>query len=80
MTCMKVLGRARLSVASEESTSIERQREVIEQWANANGHTVVGWAEDIDVSGRRRIRHHRRLETGSAQPESPPAQAGLRLV
>uniref|UniRef100_A0AB39U1U6 Serine integrase n=1 Tax=Mycolicibacterium phage JSGardenL2 TaxID=3240808 RepID=A0AB39U1U6_9CAUD len=51
MTCMKVLGRARLSVASEESTSIERQREVIEQWANANGHTIVGWAEDIDVSG-----------------------------
>ena len=48
---MRVLGRLRLSRSTEESTSIERQREVIAQWANANGHTVVGWAQDIDVSG-----------------------------
>ncbi|MGD1281327.1 recombinase family protein [Mycobacterium seoulense] len=48
---MRVLGRLRLSRSTEESTSIERQREVIEQWSDANGHTVVGWAEDLDVSG-----------------------------
>src|SRR5690625_2897854 len=48
---MRVLGRLRLSRSTDESTSIERQREIIEQWSNAQGHTVVGWAEDIDVSG-----------------------------
>lgn len=48
---MRVLGRLRLSVATDESTSIERQRELIEQWAAANDHEVVGWAEDQDVSG-----------------------------
>jgi DNA invertase Pin-like site-specific DNA recombinase len=30
---------------------MSRQREIIEQWAAAQGHTVVGWAEDLDVSG-----------------------------
>ena len=48
---MRVLGRIRLSKFTEESTSAARQREIIEQWAAANDHTVVGWAEDIDVSG-----------------------------
>jgi DNA invertase Pin-like site-specific DNA recombinase len=47
----RVLGRLRLSVAADESTSIERQREAVEAWAKANDHTVVGWAEDNDVSG-----------------------------
>jgi DNA invertase Pin-like site-specific DNA recombinase len=46
-----VLGRLRLSIARDESTSIERQREAISSWAEANGHTLVGWAEDSDVSG-----------------------------
>jgi DNA invertase Pin-like site-specific DNA recombinase len=48
---MRVLGRLRLSRSTEESTSIERQREIIQQWATTNDHTIVGWAEDIDVSG-----------------------------
>lgn len=48
---MRVLGRVRISRASEESTSVGRQRELIEQWATANDHEVVGWAEDLDVSG-----------------------------
>lgn len=48
---MRVLGRVRLSRSSEESTSIERQREIIEAWAKANDHTVVGWAEDPNTSG-----------------------------
>lgn len=47
---MRVLGRVRLSRLTDESTSIARQREVIEQWASANGHEVVAWAEDADVS------------------------------
>lgn len=48
---MRVLGRLRLSRSTEESTSIERQREIIQQWAEANGYSVIGWAEDLDVSG-----------------------------
>ncbi|WKW87250.1 serine integrase [Mycobacterium phage Chargerpower] len=48
---MRVLGRIRLSRATDESTSVERQREIIESWAKQNGHEVVGWAEDQDVSG-----------------------------
>ncbi len=47
------LGRVRLSVHTDESTSVERQREKnIEQWATMHGHRIVGWAEDIDVSGK----------------------------
>lgn len=30
---------------------MERQRELIENWANAHDHQIVGWAEDLDVSG-----------------------------
>lgn len=48
---MRVLGRIRLSRSSEESTSVERQRELIETWAKANNHEIVAWAEDVDVSG-----------------------------
>lgn len=48
---MRVLGRIRLSKLTENSSSIERQRQLIQNWADANDHTVVAWAEDIDVSG-----------------------------
>ncbi|ORJ97764.1 recombinase family protein [Prescottella equi] len=48
---LRVLGRLRLSRLTDESTSIERQRETIQRWAESQGHTVVGWAEDADVSG-----------------------------
>jgi site-specific DNA recombinase len=41
----------RLSRSTEESTSIERQREIIQQWAEMNGHAIAGWAVDVDVSG-----------------------------
>lgn len=47
----RVLGRVRLSRLTDESTSAERQRELIEQWSAINDHTVVGWAEDLDISG-----------------------------
>ena len=48
---MRVLGRIRLSRFSDESTSVERQRELIQRWADDNGHDVIGWAQDTDVSG-----------------------------
>ncbi|WP_139000209.1 recombinase family protein [Rhodococcus zopfii] len=48
---LRVLGRLRLSRSTDESTSIERQRETIQRWADAYGHQVIGWAEDVDVSG-----------------------------
>ncbi|WP_254704627.1 recombinase family protein [Rhodococcus pyridinivorans] len=50
-TGLRVLGRLRLSRSTDESTSIERQRETIQRWADAQGHRIVGWAEDVDVSG-----------------------------
>ncbi|MBW0015209.1 recombinase family protein, partial [Mycobacterium sp.] len=49
---MRFLARIRLSVFSDESTSVERQREIITRWSQLHGHTIVGWAEDIDVSGK----------------------------
>jgi len=48
---MRVLGRIRLSRLTEESTSAARQRDIIEAWAKSNEHEIVGWAEDLDVSG-----------------------------
>src|SRR5690606_26905722 len=50
VTNVRVLGRVRLSRFADESTSVERQRELITQWARDNGHEVVGFAEDVDVS------------------------------
>ncbi|MFC5216168.1 recombinase family protein [Streptomyces coerulescens] len=47
----RVLGALRLSRASDESTSVVRQRVAIQRWADSRGHTVVGWVEDVDVSG-----------------------------
>ena len=48
---MRVLGRVRISRLTEQSTSLERQRELIEKWADMNQHTIVGWATDLDLSG-----------------------------
>jgi site-specific DNA recombinase len=49
----RVLGVVRLSVTTDASTAPERQRDAIEHWAVAPhvGGRVVGWAEDLDVSG-----------------------------
>ncbi|MET9705088.1 recombinase family protein [Streptomyces griseus] len=47
----RVLGAVRLSKVSDETTSPERQRRSIQRWADQEGHVVVGWVEDIDVSG-----------------------------
>lgn len=48
---MRVLGRIRLSRLTDESTSAARQKDIIESWAKSNDHEIVGWAEDLDVSG-----------------------------
>ena len=48
---MRVLGRVRLSRNRDESTSVARQRELITSWAESNGHEIVAWAEDVEVSG-----------------------------
>ncbi|MEJ5927960.1 recombinase family protein [Corynebacterium sp. H128] len=48
---MRILARVRLSKSTEESTSVERQRDLIQTWASANDHEIIGWAEDVDVSG-----------------------------
>ena len=50
-TGLRVLGRLRISLSRDESTSIDRQRREIQQWANAQGHEVIGWATDDGVSG-----------------------------
>lgn len=42
----RVLGALRLSKASKESLSVEDQKFVIQRWADAYGHKVVGWTED----------------------------------
>lgn len=47
----RVLGIVRLSRETDESTSPDRQRAAVERWARDRGHEVIGWAEDLDVSG-----------------------------
>jgi len=51
MTVARVLGGARLSRKTDESTSIERQREQITLTAQVRGDTLVHIAEDSDISG-----------------------------
>lgn len=48
---MRILGGARLSHDTDESTSIARQREQIDLNCKARGDTLVHIAEDTDVSG-----------------------------
>lgn len=47
----RVLGRIRLSRSTDESTSVDRQRQVIENYAQMHNHQIVGFAIDEDVSG-----------------------------
>lgn len=48
---LRVLGAVRLSRATDESTSPERQKQRIHYWAGGNEARVVEIAEDLDVSG-----------------------------
>jgi site-specific DNA recombinase len=47
----RVLGRIRLSKLTDESTSEDRQRKLITDYCDNNGHELVGIAVDLDVSG-----------------------------
>lgn len=49
---MRILGATRLSHSTDASTSMERQREAIERYASAGGHTVTAITADTDVSGK----------------------------
>ncbi|MEV2203772.1 recombinase family protein [Streptomyces fradiae] len=42
----------RVSTWKEEKISPELQRDAITQWAKRTGRRIVGWIEDLDVSGR----------------------------
>lgn len=48
---MRLLGVTRLSDLTDETTSPERQKSRITIYSDLQGHEVVGWAEDLDVSG-----------------------------
>lgn len=50
---LRVLGSLRLSVDTDDSTSIPRQQEHVQHWVDAPGRDarVVAWATDTDVSG-----------------------------
>ncbi|MFZ3569240.1 recombinase family protein [Streptomyces sp. BH034] len=60
----------RVSTWKEEKISPELQRDAITQWARRTGRRIVGWVEDLDVSGRhfkRKImRCIERVEAGEA--------------
>lgn len=49
----RILGGVRLSRDGDESTSAERQRAAVEHYSSGPGvmGRIVGWAEDLDVSG-----------------------------
>ncbi|MEU4477312.1 recombinase family protein [Micromonospora sp. NPDC023966] len=78
---MRVLGVIRLSRETDETTSPERQRQGLTDWARAHGHTIVGWAEDLDVSGA--VPPWERPELGRWLGDSPPAPfdvvAGMKI-
>lgn len=46
------IGYIRVSMMREEAISPETQRASIEDWARRNGRRIVGWAEDLDMTGR----------------------------
>lgn len=53
MSTKRILGVVRLSQLTDDSSSPHRQREAIEHWAASplvEGE-IIGWAEDLDVSG-----------------------------
>ena len=48
---MRLLAVTRLSDMTDETTSPERQKAKISTYAGMHDHEIVGWAEDLDVSG-----------------------------
>lgn len=52
MSQLRVLGRLRLSRETAASTSLKRQEEIVQRWADDNDAVVAGWAIDGGVSGK----------------------------
>jgi site-specific DNA recombinase len=48
---MRLVGVIRLSKDDDDTTNPERHRLKIEDYTEREGHRIVGWAEDLDVSG-----------------------------
>ena len=46
----RAVGVIRLSLLTEGTTSLARQRGIITAAATTRGSQIVGWAEDLDVS------------------------------
>ncbi|WP_412516789.1 recombinase family protein [Actinomadura madurae] len=46
----RAVGGIRLSSMTEETTSPQRQKSLIQAWADGNNATMIGWATDLDVS------------------------------
>jgi site-specific DNA recombinase len=67
-TGLRILGVIRISHLTEETLSPEVQREKIELQAKIDGNTIIGWAEDLDVSGAVSI-WNRDLEPWLTNPE-----------
>ena len=52
---LRIAGYARLSVATDESTSIAGQKAVVEAWAKAQGAEVAEWYIDDGISGSKNV-------------------------
>lgn len=70
MAGFNVLGAARWSRMTDESTSPVRQRERIEWWAQGHDATVVAITEDLDISGA--VDPFRREALGKWLSGTPP--------
>lgn len=66
---MRLLAAIRLSVETDATTSPERQRKVIQAYADAHGYTIAAWATDLDVSGNVPPRQRPELGPWLAQPD-----------
>jgi DNA invertase Pin-like site-specific DNA recombinase len=74
---VRVVGYARLSAASEESTSVARQREIIQKHAAARGWELVGIEEDPVASATKLRLNRPGLNRARAALESGAADAIL---
>ncbi|MET7972868.1 recombinase family protein [Streptomyces mirabilis] len=76
----RVIGVIRLSDKTDSTTSPERQRASITSAAAARGATIVGWAEDIDVSASQKSPWERpELSKWLARPDEWDALMFWRL-
>ena len=71
-----LIGYVRVSTAREEMISPDLQRSTIKAWCKANGRRIVGWLEDLDLSGREFAK--RKIDAGvKAIREGEAAEIGV---